>query len=93
MSFIEKKLANHPSCQCKVKIFDNGTIQFISYSTLVIEANPVEGNEYELYCSGTYSQTTRKQIGYFLKEYFWNVDYYDMKKIAETGELIRAKRK
>nr|UVY05914.1 MAG: hypothetical protein [Bacteriophage sp.] len=36
---------------------------------------------------------TRKQIGWFLKEYFGDVSYYDMKKCAEDGTGICAERK
>ena len=35
-----KKLTNHPGAQCKVRLNDDGTIDFISYTTLVIKATP-----------------------------------------------------
>lgn len=36
---------------------------------------------------------TRKQIGWFLKEYFGDISYYDMKRISGSGEGIYAERK
>lgn len=88
-----RKLTNHKSAQCHVLIEDNGTINFISYTTLVIQAIPHTSGKYALFCTGTYSQTTRKQIGWFLKEYFGDVSYYDMKKCAEDGTGICAEHK
>lgn len=83
-----RKLTNHKSAHCQVLIEDNGTINFISYTTLVIQAVPHISGQYELFCTGTYSATTRRQIGWFLKEYFDDVSYYDMKKCAEDGAGI-----
>lgn len=88
-----RKLTNHKSAQCHVSIEDNGIINFISYTTLVIQAVPSDFGGYVLYCTGTYSQTTRKQIGWFLKEYFGDVSYYDMKRCAEIETGIYAERK
>lgn len=88
-----RKLTNHKSAQCYVTIQDNGIINFISYTTLVIQALPHPNGGYVLYCTGTYSQTTRKQIGWFLKEYFGDINYYHMKKCAEDGTGIYAERK
>jgi hypothetical protein len=88
-----RKLTNHKHSQCHVEIEDNGTINFISYTTLVIRAVPFEGYGYILYCTGTYSQSTRRQIGWFLKEYFGDISYYDMKRISGSGEGTYAERK
>ena len=107
------KLAHHPGCQCRVQINEDGVIDFISYTTLVIRAVPqklaskyysdyaisipkdeqIDEDAYFLECTGTYSQTTRKQIGYFLKEYFGDLDYYDMKNIAGEQDVIVSHRK
>lgn len=63
---------------------DDDIIKLVSYITEVIIAvrNPKNKNEWFLKCTGTYSQTTRKQIGWFLREYFPKIDYFDMKEIA-----------
>lgn len=93
---IERKLEHHKNSQCHITIENDGTINFISYTTLVIKAIPVYGShreQYMLYCNGTYSKTTRKQIGWFLKEYFGDTTYYDMKRCAENGTCVIAKRK
>lgn len=73
-----------PNAQCGVVLSDDGSIHFISYTTRVITID----KEGWIECTGTYSQTTRKQIGKFLKEYAPVFNYYTMKQIAETGERI-----
>lgn len=88
-----RRLEQHKSAQCHVCIENDGTIYFISYSTLVIKAVPDENGLYYLSCTGTYSNTTRRQIGWFLKEYFGDVTYYDMKESAECGNIIHAELK
>lgn len=90
---VKRKLTNHKYAQCHVIIEDNGTINFISYKTLVIQAVPHISGQYVLFCTGTYSQTTRKQIGWFLKEYFGDISYYGMKKCAYDKTGICAERK
>ena len=46
-------------------------IQFVSYETIVLEI--VDG---WLHCYGTFSQTTRKQMGWFMREMAWLVNSY-----------------
>ena len=41
-----------------------------------------------LYVSGLYSATTRKQIGYFLKEYVPQLNYYDIKCAYYSNHMI-----
>lgn len=81
------KLTEHKSAQCNINIHAN-KIEFISYTTVVITATHVEGNTYRLTCTGLYSNTTRRQIGWFLQEYFGNINYYDIKDIAGTDKFI-----
>lgn len=88
-----RKLEHHKYSQCHVSIEDNGTINFISYTTLVIQAIPTTYGDYVLYCTGTYSPTTRKQIGWFLKEYFGDISYQQMKQCAKDGTGISATKK
>lgn len=80
--YFDRVLKDHPSSQCGV-IVRGDTVEFYSYSTLVIT---LKGKE--LKCTGTYSPTTRKQIGWFLKEYAPSLSYYDVKAIAGTDEII-----
>ena len=69
----------------------NGNIHLISYTTRVIS---IDRNGW-LECTGTYSATTRKHIGAFLKEYAPRLSYYDAKRAAaeniqiniRTGEI------
>lgn len=76
-------LKNHPYAQCHVEI-NGDTIYFVSYSTAVIFIVDRNGHRF-VECTGTYSATTRKQIGYFLKEYAPDLCYYDMKNIVGKG--------
>lgn len=69
------KLKNHPYAQCSVRELIDGSVVFTSYNTDVIYID----KDGWLYVSGLYSATTRKQIGYFLKEYVPQLDYYDIK--------------
>lgn len=86
------KLKDHRQAQCHVVVYSDATIDFISYNTTVLECEMVNPMEYKIKCNGLYSMTTRKQIGWFLKEYFNSVSYYDIKKIAYTDDYIIAVR-
>ena len=79
-NIITRKLCDHASAAAKVRIYEdeNGTrsrIELISYSTMVCamefrdDANYVE-------CTGTYSATTRKHIGWFVREYMPTFMHY-----------------
>lgn len=78
----DKALEYAPSAQCGVNFVKGDTI-FVSYITPVIIIH-----DNVLYCMGTYSRTTIKQIGRFLKEYAPALDYYSVKVIVGTGTGI-----
>lgn len=91
-----KKLSAMPYAQAHVEIDNTGNIHLFSYVTLVCT---IDANGW-LTCTGTYSQTTRKHIGAFMREYveFPNGergDYYTAKGCYEghyrfninTGEV------
>lgn len=80
-----RKLRDHKYCQCHVEDIENG-VCFVSYNTPVIFMTHENGQR-KMECTGTYSQTTRKQIGYFLKEYAPDLCYYDMKNIVGQGAV------
>lgn len=89
--FTTVNLANHPYSQCSVRKYANGAIEFISYSTPVIHITPSGW----LHCFGTYSQTTRRQISWFLREYAPQIGYQTAKQMfrdrmvcnIHTGEV------
>lgn len=85
------RLHDHKSAQCHIE-YNTECVRFISYNTLVIEALHMEGNTWRIGCTGTYSRTTAKQIGWFLKEYFPSLNYYDMKSIAGTSTMLTIER-
>lgn len=78
-----KKLAKMPYAQAHVVIDDENNISLISYYTKVINLT-ADG---WLTCSGTYSQTTRKHISAFMREYT-NGDYYTAKAAYENDLAV-----
>ena len=58
-----KAVAGHEYAQAQENYFDDGTVQLQSYSTIIIEIDP----EGWLHCTGTYSMTTIKHIGWFMR--------------------------
>ena len=78
------KLKNHPYAQCSVSVRNDGAVFFTSYNTVVIDID----KDGWLHVSGLYSATTRKQIGYFLKEYVPQLDYYDIKRLYYSKLMI-----
>lgn len=81
---VDARLKYMPAAQCGVRFDRNGAITFVSYNTEVITIDPHGW----LTCTGTYSPTTRKQIGRFLKEYAPNVCYYDAKLCYEKNKTV-----
>lgn len=73
-----------PYGSCGVNDYNDGCIHLVSYTTRVISID-AEG---WLDCSGTYSNTTRKHIGAFLREYAPNLNYYDVKSAYEHNYEI-----
>jgi hypothetical protein len=85
-----------PYAQAHVEIDDEGNTYLFSYVTMVVEIT-ADG---WLTCTGTYSQTTRRHIGAFMREYVeWpngeRGDYYTAKNAylgnyrynVNTGEI------
>ena len=75
-----KKLARMPYAQAHVEIDDEGNTYLFSYRTMVIELT----NDGWLTCTGTYSRTTIRHIGAFMREYVtWpngeSADYFTAK--------------
>lgn len=58
-----KAVAGHEYAQAQENYFDDGTVQLQSYSTIIIEIDPKGW----LHCTGTYSMTTIKHIGWFMR--------------------------
>lgn len=64
MSYTTKLNNGHKYAQTHVRIFDDNTVQLVSYRTVVIEITP----EGWLSCNGLYSRTTISHIGWFMRE-------------------------
>ena len=82
--YYDRALREMPYAQCGVNFTDDGHIVFISYTTPVIDID----REGWLICTGTYSATTRKQIGRFLREYAPLMNYQMVKKAYEDEMTI-----
>ena len=78
-----KKLTAHPHANAHV-VLTPSVITLVSYSTAVINIDP---NGW-LSCSGLYSMTTRKQIGWFLKEYAPTITFQMVKHCVESNTMI-----
>lgn len=87
-----RKLSSMPYAQAHVEIdAENKAIYLFSYTTLV--AGIVDG---WAFCNGLYSNTTRRHISAFAKEYGVVIDYYTFKLLYEenlimditTGEVV-----
>ena len=89
MNYTTKSNNGHEYAATYVRIFDDNTVQLVSYTTTVIEINP----EGWLSVNGLYSRTTIKHIGWFMRER--GMSYYTAKQLyidnkemnVYTGEI------
>lgn len=87
------KLYNHEYCNAHVEIhFDENNhatkIELWSYNTRVCGAYKTENDGWTVFCTGTYSQTTRHQISWFSRQPWqsnrrWELSYGFFKTISE----------
>lgn len=64
------KLKNHASASASVQVRNDSTVLLISYTTTVCKVD----SDGWLHVYGLYSATTRKHIGWFLRERY-QIDY------------------
>lgn len=91
-------LGRHKKAACGYDWIDNGngsiSIFFYSYKTLVIQADIdlKYSKVMSIWCSGLYSRTTIKHIGWFLKHFSCSISYHDIKNslkdMVEGGKMI-----
>lgn len=82
---VDKPLADHESAQAGVKFGVDGSIELWSYATHVCT---IKGDYVYCYYNGT--QTTRKHIGWFMREYA-NSYYQVAKMSAVSGKWVNFK--
>lgn len=75
---VDKRLNRMPYAQAGI-IEKPNCVQLVSYETIVAE---IDGEWLHIY--GTFSASTRRHIGAFLKEYAPSISYYDAKKLDEN---------
>lgn len=76
------RLLSMPHAQCRVYLrsFDYGvSVELISYDTSVCIINYSPDAGAALYCSGTYSLTTRRHINCFTREFCGYNKYFECK--------------
>ena len=81
---VTKRLKHCPNGQCGVIVDEHNAVHLISYCTPVIT---IDSHGW-LTCNGTYSATTRKHIGAFLKEYASAITYHMAKHCYEHNKTI-----
>lgn len=64
MRYTTKTNNGHKYASTYVRIFEDNTVQLVSYTTTVIEITP----DGWLHINGLYSMTTIKHIGWFMRE-------------------------
>jgi len=83
---LDKKFDGHTKANAYVRIYDDDNMVLFSYDVPVIL---LETNGW-LQCSGLYSMTTRKHIGWFMKNYITLPDgsrgTYQLAKILCTSK-------
>ena len=79
-----KKLSAMPYAQAHIEIDEEGNICLFSYVTLVAQIN-ADG---WLSVNGLYSQTTRRHISAFVKEYASPLTYQSAKFCYENNKTI-----
>lgn len=80
----DERLKYCPYGSAGVMFGADGSISLYSYTTRIITID----NDGWMDCTGTYSATTRKHIGAFLKEYGNGFGYQTAKELAKTGNKI-----
>lgn len=87
MNYTVRKLTAHASANCRVRVYDNGDLVLQSYATDVIYYDKAHDR---VFCTGLYSMTTRKHIGWFLREYpiLRNLSYQDMRNSYDSNHSI-----
>ena len=73
-------VAGHNYAQAHVNYFDDGSVQLVSYRTIIIDITP----EGWLSCYGLYSMTTIKHIGWFMRER--GLTYYTAKRMYQDNK-------
>jgi len=78
-----RRLTGHEYAQAAV--YENGNqLDLISYITRVVTVKHENGKRM-IECTGLYSRTTIKHIGWFCREYIPDLTYYDIKNIVGKG--------
>lgn len=75
-----RKFVDHPHAQAQIFTYPDGHQALISYVTTVIEID----REGWLHVNGLFSMTTRKHIGWFMRELGFN--YQTAKRLYEDGK-------
>ena len=88
------KMDSHKYANCFISVYrEEGHVICVSLESYATDVCGIYFDEddgaWHVYCTGTYSQTTRKQIGWFARELRYayapcEMSYYDFKTIYES---------
>ena len=81
--FVNEKLDHMPYAQAGIIYKPGNVIMLVSYETIVCEIN-----DGWLHCYGTFSQTTAKHIGAFMKQFGNGLSYHNAKRCYENNEEL-----
>ena len=81
MSYTTKSNNGHNYASTYVRIYDDNTVEMVSYTTTVLKITP----DGWLSCNGLYSMTTIKHIGWFMRER--GMDYYLAKRLYLDNKI------
>jgi hypothetical protein len=82
-----EKIRGHEQAQCYI-IHEGLEIKLVSYRTVVLIYNVIDKT---IECTGLYSMTTRKHIGWFMNQYIQGYNYHDVKHAYENNYILELK--
>lgn len=80
---ISRKLKRHQYSQCEVLSNSVGDMVFRSYTTDILFIT----RDGYVFCTGLYSKTTRRQLSWFLSEYYTGLDYHGVANMYYNNEI------
>lgn len=78
------RMPEHESAQCAILVRADGTLLLRSYNTIVLTLT----KDGWLECTGLYSRTTIKHIGWFMRNYGRGCSYYTAKSAYESNTVV-----
>ena len=81
-------LRGHEHANAKVVFTDDGVLKLYSYDTEIISVDTDSTGNRQVTCTGLYSMTTRKHISWFLREYFPDITYNQVRDMDKNVPVL-----